>query len=336
MALAQRLIELFLPESHRGDVAELLKDHKVLGMWDQTAANGIYHATILLPVEETEAVLDACEHRFGGIEEFRLILLPVDASLPAVKEEVEKPPLEEPKRVGIFRRISRQELYEQILQGTELTPLYILLAVLSAVVAAIGLVRGDVAIIIGAMVIAPFLGPNVALALATTLADVKLATRAALANVLGILAAIAVSVAIGAVFGVSPALPQIASRTQVGLGDVALAVVAGAAGVLSMTAGVAAVLVGVMIAVALLPPMVAFGMLLGAGHTGPAVGALSLLLVYVIGINLAGVTTFLVQGIRPATWWEAQKAKRSTRVALILWATFLVVLAVVIYLSPFG
>lgn len=334
--MAQRLIEMFLPESHRGDVAELLKDHKVHGMWDQTAANGIYHVTILLPVEETEAVLDACEHRFGAVKEFRLILLPVDASLPAEEEEPEKPPQEETKRLGSFRRISRQELYEQILQGTEVSPLYILLAVLSAVVAAIGLIRGDVAIIIGAMVIAPFLGPNVALALATTLADVKLATRAALANVLGILAAIAVSVAIGAVFGVSPALPQIAPRTQVGLGDIALAVVAGAAGVLSMTAGVAAVLVGVMIAVALLPPMVAFGMLLGAGHTGPAVGALSLLLVYVIGINLAGVTTFLVQGIRPATWWEAQKAKRATRLALVLWAAFLVVFAVVIYLSPFG
>ena len=305
-------------------------------MWDHTASEGLYHGTILLPVEETEGFLDACEDRFGNLEGFRLILLPVDASLPAVEKETEKPPEPEAKTVGIFRRISRQELYEKVLQGSELTPLYLLLAVLSAVVAAIGLLRGDVAIIIGAMVIAPFLGPNVALALATTLADTKLATRAALANAVGILIVMAISVAIGGVFGASPTLPQVASRTQVGLGDIILAVAVGTAGVLSMTAGVAAVLVGVMIAVALLPPMVAFGMLLGAGHTAAALGALSLLLVYVIGINLAGVTTFLVQGIRPATWWEAQKARRATWTAITLWAAFLVAFAIVIYLSPLG
>ena len=63
-----------------------------------------------------------------------------------------------------------------------------------------------------------------------------------------------------------------------------------------------ATLIGVMMAVALLPPLVTFGLLLGGGHPALAMGALSLFLMNLICVNLAGVTTFLVQGIHPATW----------------------------------
>jgi uncharacterized membrane protein len=57
-----------------------------------------------------------------------------------------------------------------------------------------------------------------------------------------------------------------------------------------------------MVAVAMLPPLVTSGLLLGGGQAPLAVGALSLFLMNLICVNLAGVTTFLVQGIRPATW----------------------------------
>lgn len=78
-----------------------------------------------------------------------------------------------------------------------------------------------------------------------------------------------------------------------------------------------------MVAVALLPPLVAFGLLLGGGHAALAMGALSLFLMNLICVNLAGVTTFLVQGIRPATWWEKDRAVKSTRIAIVLWAVLL-------------
>jgi len=47
------------------------------------------------------------------------------------------------------------------------------MTILSTVVVAIGLLKNNVAVIIGAMVITPFLGPNVALSLSTNLADDK-------------------------------------------------------------------------------------------------------------------------------------------------------------------
>jgi uncharacterized membrane protein len=61
-------------------------------------------------------------------------------------------------------------------------------------------------------------------------------------------------------------------------------------------------------------------------------GALSLFLVNLMSVNLAGVTTFLVQGIHPATWWEKDKAQKATHTAIKLWVAMLVVLVGLILL----
>jgi uncharacterized hydrophobic protein (TIGR00271 family) len=114
------------------------------------------------------------------------------------------------------------------------------------------------------MVIAPLLGPNVALSLATTLGDGDLARTALKTNAVGIGLALALSVCLGLILAVDPNIHEIASRTEVSLSDVVLALVAGGAGALAFTSGVPAALVGVMVAVALLPPLVTCGLLLGS------------------------------------------------------------------------
>jgi len=95
------------------------------------------------------------------------------------------------------------------------------------------------------MVIAPLLGPNVSFSLATILGDAKLARSALKANFVGIFTAIVISFALGAVLPVNPETPEIASRTVVGLGEVALALASGSAGALAFTTGVSATLIGV-------------------------------------------------------------------------------------------
>ena len=61
-------------------------------------------------------------------------------------------------------------------------------------------------------------------------------------------------------------------------------------------------------------------------------GALSLFLMNLICVNLAGVTTFLVQGIRPATWWEKNRAAKASRIAVGLWIALLAALGGMILL----
>lgn len=279
--MALRLIEVFLPEESKDRVQEALEDPPVLGIWQESLGEGQGLVKILLQAEEAEAVLDLLEKRFSMLEDFRIILLPVEASIPRPEPEEEPPeeeqaqPEQEPEAKAT--RISRAELYADITDVARLSKVYVALVVLSSIVAAVGLIRSNVAVIIGAMVIAPLLGPSVALSLATTLGDTDLTRQALKVNAVGLLTAGAVSVLIGVAFQVSPDIPEIAIRTKVGLSDVVLALASASAGVLSFTMGVATAVVGVMIAVALLPPLVALGMLLGAGHWDAALVVMILL-----------------------------------------------------------
>jgi uncharacterized membrane protein len=88
-----------------------------------------------------------------------------------------------------------------------------------------------------------------------------------------------------------------------------------------------------MVAVALLPPLVVLGMLVGSGNWNLALGSLLLFLVNFICVNLAGVVTFLVQGVRPLSWWDVHRAKKATRNAIILWTGLLFLLVLLIFLS---
>jgi uncharacterized hydrophobic protein (TIGR00341 family) len=131
-------------------------------------------------------------------------------------------------------------------------------------------------------------------------------------------------------FSVDATGAEIASRADINLMCVLLAFAAGIAGSLSVTKGVAQAMVGVMVAVALLPPIVAGGLLLGSRLWTDAAGALLLFGVNMVCINLAGVSTFLVHGINPRSWWEKENARRTALTALFIWLTVLAVLVVAI------
>ncbi|MBN8771247.1 MAG: TIGR00341 family protein [Thiobacillus sp.] len=316
------------------EIRALLKEHKTLDYRQIRLPDGDVLVRILLDAEQSEAVLDLLGERYAGKEGNRVVILAVEATLPRAEPEPEPEP--EPEQPAPQEkppeRISREELYEDIKDAAQCSRVYLTMVVLSTIVAAVGLYYNSVAIIIGAMVIAPLLGPNMALALATTLGDLTLLRRAFLTALAGISVAMVLSTIIGVLLQVDPAIPEIASRDGVGLGDLVVALASGAAGALAFTTGVSAILIGVMVAVALLPPLVAFGLLLGSVHAALAMGALSLFLMNLICVNLAGVTTFLVQGIRPATWWEKDRASKATRIAITLWLAVLAALGGMILL----
>lgn len=339
-----RLIEISVPEEADDAQLEKLLDSAsgTVDRWRETPTEGRVRYRILVDAERTEPLLDELQKRFSGREGFRVILLAVEAALPRPEEDDEEEeeevtePTEEPREEDGPGRIAREELYADLDDSSRLGPVYLVLIALSAVVCSFGLVTEDVAVVIGAMVIAPLLGPLVALALATTLADRELALRSLKAGTAGIGTAFLLAVALGTVVPVDPALPGIASRTTAGLSDVGLALASGSAGTLAFTSALPSAVIGVMVAVALVPPLVASGLLFGAGLAGPATGALLLTLVNLICVNLAGVVTFLAQGIRPNRWWEAERAKRSTRIAVVVWSLLLLALVAAILWTPAG
>jgi uncharacterized hydrophobic protein (TIGR00341 family) len=336
--MALRLIEMVLQEKDGAKVRELLKEHKVLEHRQVRLPDKEVLVRILLDAERNEAVLDLLEKHYSGEEGNRVVILPVEATLPRAAPEPE-PPAVPGQPLSVEKppqRIGREELYEDIKDAAQCSRVYLAMTALSAVVAAIGLRHNSVTIIIGAMVIAPLLGPNMALALATALGDLPLLRRAILTALAGIGTAIALSVIIGVLVHVDPELSEMVSRTRVGMGDISLALASGCAGALAFTTGVSATLIGVMVAVALLPPLVTFGLLMGNGQPALASGALSLFLMNLICVNLAGVGTFLVQGIHPTIWWEKDRAVKATRIAIVMWVALLAALIGLILLLRKG
>lgn len=280
---------------------------------------------VLVDQDEAEAVMDDLEGHLGKSKDFRVVVVEVEATLPR------DPEAEKASDPHWRPRISREELYDDLRRGVNLDVVFIALAVLSAVVATLGLIRDSVAVVIGAMVIAPLLGPNMALSLATTLADPALAKRALKTGISGIGLSFAVAWGLGALLDVDPSGSQIAARTDVDFFDLGIAFAAGMAGALAVTTGLPAGVLGVMVAVALLPPLMVAGLLFGSGDWSEGTRAIALLGMNLIAINLAGVGTFLAQGIRPHRWWEAKRARMATIWAIATWSALLVALSVSIW-----
>jgi uncharacterized hydrophobic protein (TIGR00341 family) len=335
-----RLLQLTLPGDRLDDLAEVAADLRLVDRWHLGPPEGRTLVHLLLEAEQVEAATDRLSERFGGMEGFRIVLLEVSATIPAVEEPEEEDdadagpdPSSEEVISGTPGRISREELHADVSAASRLSTVYVVMVALSTVVAAGGLLAEDVAIVIGAMVIAPLLGPNIALSLAATLGDTRLARRSLGTIAAGVGVALGLSLALGAAVAVDPTSPGIAGRTSADLGDIAIALSAGAAGSLAFTSGVPAVVVGVMVAVALLPPLVTFGLLVGAGHVGLAGGAALLVATNIACINLAAVATFLIQKVEPRSWWEADRAKRATRIAVTTWLILVAGLAALIVLA---
>ncbi len=325
--MAMRMIEVFLPAQQADQASRSLResDFDIHDLWTEPLDGDRKLLRVLVSAGRTQAIVDELEERFHWLEDFRVVLLSAEATLPRPEEEDGAETPSGPTG------LNREELYATALGMARLNPVFIAMVVLSTVVAAVGLVRDSAVIVLSAMVIAPLLGPATALSLATTLGDRRLARTALKSGSVGLLLALGLSCLLGLGLAVDTGLTEIDSRTQVGPGDFVLALAAGAAGALSMTSGASSALIGVMVAVALLPPAVVTGLLVGSGEMSRAVLALELVATNLVCLVLAAITVFLVRGIRPATWWEKEKARRATVRALIAGGVLMIVLAALIF-----
>jgi len=296
---------------------------------DQDAPVRAVH--LLVGADIRQAVLDRLQSILGSANDWRITILPVEATIPRPEDVAEEAPASAKARAGE----SREELYNDVARNAQLDRNFLVFAALSTVVAAIGLIENNVAVVIGAMLIAPLLGPNLAFALGVALGDRMLMGRAMGTNAAGVAVTLAICVAIGAVWPLDLGSEELLSRTNVGFDGIALALASGAAAALSLTTGLSATLVGVMVAVALLPPAATMGLMLGAGQGHLALGALLLLAVNVVCVNLSAQIAFVLRGVTPRTWLEKEKARRAVRVNAAIWFLLLAALAALLLMRTF-
>ncbi len=196
---------------------------------------------------------------------------------------------------------------------------YVLLS-LSGAIATFGLLANSAATIIGAMIVAPLMGPILGIAFSTVMGNRRLLKRSLLSVITGVLLVIAISVIISALTGLNSLTSEILARTTPTLLDLGVALAAGTAGAYAKSRrDISDALPGVAIAVALVPPLSVVGVGIANNMSAVTIGSLLLFLTNLVGIVFSGSTVFLLQRYGSMT-----RAKRGLIVAI----TSIVVLAI--------
>jgi uncharacterized hydrophobic protein (TIGR00271 family) len=192
---------------------------------------------------------------------------------------------------------SKPQLYARIFEAADMESLsYWLELVFSAGIATLGLVLDSPAVVIGAMLISPLMGPILASGLALAAGDLYLGIRALASVIASMGAAVGFSAAIVWLLPFHVPTAEILNRTQPNLLDLGVAILSGLAGSVVLCrgggGGGVTALPGVAIAVALMPPLCTVGFGVGSGFVWPIMSGAGLLFL----TNLAAIvaSAFLV------------------------------------------
>ncbi len=222
---------------------------------------------------------------------------------------------------GILRRIRPKltgiEQEAVIWQSERLAGLsvdFVLLSAISALLAAFGLLLNSPAVVIGAMLVAPLLGPLVAISVGLVTARLRLFSRAIFTVFVGALSGVACGWLLGLIVPFESPTAEMLARGNPTLLDAGVALAAGAVGAYATARKeIPAALAGVAIAAALVPPLGTIGLGIALGDWGLAFGATLLFLTNIISVAVVGSGVFLWLGMR-----SGERGLREKRAALSL------------------
>lgn len=177
---------------------------------------------------------------------------------------------------------------------------YSVLIMVAAVLASLGLLLNNPAVIIGAMLVAPLMQPLIGLAVGGATGRIALMRRALVTLVQGVAVALIISMVIGLLHSPDTPTAEMLSRGNPGWLDVGVALASGFVGAYAMARkDIPGALAGVAIAAALMPPLCTVGLSLGAGHTELSVYSGLLFLMNIVCVSLSAWVVFLWLGLRP-------------------------------------
>jgi uncharacterized hydrophobic protein (TIGR00271 family) len=235
-----------------------------------------------------------------------------------------------------FDEAAREAGAIRIVEGGSPGPTYYVLIVLSALIAAYGLLSNSTATVIGAMIVAPLMGPILGLALAIVRGDTAMFRRSLLAEASGVLVVLTVGFLVAHATGVQQidfGASEIANRTRPTLYDVGIGFAAGLAGAFCMIhPTLQASVAGVAIAVALVPPLTVTGLTTAGWLDGrlswaPAFGSFILFAANFLTIELAACLLFAGAGYhlrrKERTAWSLRRAIAGNLLLLLGTSIFL-------------
>lgn len=329
-----RVVEITIPKGQRDALLRVLDDEDIDYIVTEEASGREYTAVVSfpLPTGAVEPILD--QLRNAGLPDDALtIILDAETVVSRRFDELEERYTES---AAVTSRISREELQARAANLAPQYWSYVVMVIVSVVIATAGLLLDSAAVVVGAMVIAPLIGPAMATSVGTVIQDRELFLRGTELQAIGF----TVAVASATIFAflvksthlVPPgldvtAIDQISERLAPDFLSLVIALGAGIAGAYSLSSGVSSALVGVMIAVALVPPTAVMGIGLAWGQPLVFIGSLVLVLVNFVSINLAALMTLWYQGYRPEYWFYEDAARRDTYIRIAALAVVIIVLS---------
>ena len=171
-----------------------------------------------------------------------------------------------------------------------LDEVFIVLSIGAGLIATLGLLANSPAVVIGAMVVAPWIMPLRAAAFAVLFGDIPLLTRSLRTLLVGVCATTVLSIVLGKLAGLPQFGSEVAARTSPNLLDLGIALVAGGlATYAKLRSDAVSSLAGTAIAVALVPPVCVMGLLLSHAYWEDALGAGLLFATNLLGILTGGL-----------------------------------------------
>ncbi|MFN8610873.1 MAG: TIGR00341 family protein [Vulcanimicrobiota bacterium] len=203
------------------------------------------------------------------------------------------------------------EIIEGIRTSAGLGFSYLLLLMLSTLIATFGLLSNSTATVIGAMIVAPLMGPILGIALSLVRGHPPDFRRALSAELVGVMVCLFTATFISKALGpahVDLTQSEILGRTHPTLLDLAIGFAAGLAGAFAtVNRKISGSIAGVAIAVALVPPLCVSGLCIGAEQYDRGVGAFVLFLANFLTIQLAASVVFALAGLGH---WENLRRER--------------------------
>ncbi|GGW32799.1 DUF389 domain-containing protein [Streptomyces griseoloalbus] len=197
-----------------------------------------------------------------------------------------------------------EHLTEETHEESTLSVTYLAFITLATMIAACGVVLDNAILIVGAMAVGPEFGPLAGFSTAMVQRRPRLALRSVIALLVGFAVAMAVTVGFSLFMDAVGLFTQEqleGERPQTGFVyapdwfSFVVAVLAGAAGTLSLTSAKSGALVGVAISVTTIPAAANAAVALSYGDTVQTWGSCEQLLLNLLGITLAGTLTLLAQ-----------------------------------------
>lgn len=214
---------------------------------------------------------------------------------------------------------NEQDIIAQITSGVSFKGANLWVLIFAIFIASLGLNVNSTAVIIGAMLISPLMGPIIGMGLAVGINDLELLKRSAKNYGVATLISVLTATIYFLISPLSEVQSELLARTSPTLYDVLIAFCGGAAGIIALcTGGKGNIIPGVAIATALMPPLCTAGFGLATGHWLYFLGAFYLFFINTVFIALAtyvGVRLFHFQQKKSLS---SEKDKQARRIVMVL------------------